>query len=588
MQVTASRARPVDSTTLPQRPNAAFAEHVDSLVAHVDGLSLKDSGDGLVYAALVHFRAGNRERSLALSDQSSWKDVAWPLQALLTHRGGDDQNARKTLQGAFDVANRHVTSWEERNRSALHGGGQITWFFRDWICFLTLLREAEETIEPSTTQFDALPARCEEIAKRKWTQSPETAAFDHALLFGSNNVIAQSRFPQPYLARGRRLAALGRFDEAEADLRMAAGLQPDNPRYAAAHAAFLADRGDIARAADLFAAALRQQSRGPRGRRLGDRGRVARRDDVLEILLQRPPQDGELHGIRGNALARQAAWDEAHAPIPAASRFGATRAPSPLCLCSWAMSRLSRSPVGDRRTCCGNSKRMNRGWLARGTWKPALRPVDAAEATELLGLLQQESGKAERPAQWWFAMGLAQYRGGQFEEAIATLLKARDPQGGWQQDARIWPVLAMAHWRLDRHDEARKWLAWAETWVDLTHRATELPRSIGDVPASVWLNAHVLYLEAKALIDGQAAASEVRQSLASRAERIARRSWRGLRFESSSLGRPPPNRLNAPRTTRPIGMNNSAERRITRQVLRGGGRIPPGRAAEARAGGGVF
>ncbi len=165
------------------------------------------------------------------------------------------------------------------------------------------------------------------------------------------------------------------------------------------------------------------------------------------------------------------------------------------------------------------------------------------EAAELLERLQQNSDKAERPAQWWFAMGLAQYRGEQFGGGRSASIAQGSRPAGWlaANDARIWPVLAMAHWRLNRQDEARWWLARAETWVDMTRRATEVLRSIGDVPASVWLNSHLLYLEAKALIDGAAAVSEVRQSLASRAEanrraELVRTSTRGQNTRLAAAG----------------------------------------------------
>src|SRR4029450_4351550 len=97
---------------------------------------------------------------------------------------------------------------------------------------------------------DALRARCEAIAKRKWTQSPEISACDQALLFN------EARFPWPYLARGRRLVELGRLEEAEADFNEAVELAPNDPDVLAARAVFLADSGKPDRAAADFHAAL--------------------------------------------------------------------------------------------------------------------------------------------------------------------------------------------------------------------------------------------------------------------------------------------------------------------------------------------
>ncbi|MBS0264980.1 MAG: tetratricopeptide repeat protein, partial [Planctomycetes bacterium] len=504
------------------RPNAVFAEHADALVAYVEDLILKDQSVAtLNYSALVHYRAGNRARSLELLNQSSWKAVASPLRALLMHQDGDVQEARKALQEAVDVANRHVAAWDERNRSAFLGDDQITWYSYDWLWFLTLLREAEQAIDHEMVRFDALHARCEVIAKRKWTHSPETAAFDHAVLFGSIHVPGQSRFPQPYVARGQRLAALGRFDEAEADLRIATEIKPDDLHIAAAYGAILAERGAVARAADVLAAALpSSKAKGRAGGSWTIEDELARRDEVLEILLKRHPQDEDVAAIRGMALVRQMRWDEARRAYSGSKptwRSETSLAPLALLLGDAAafVEACRRQADLLRPSLDVKDQALAAAWQVETR---ALKPVDTTEAAELLERLEQNSDTAERPAQWWFAMGLAQYRNERFEEALESLGKARDPKVSWQHDARIWPVLAMAHWRLKRPDEARKWLARAEAWLDMTHRAAVVRRSNGDAPTSIWLNSHVLYLEAKALIDGGAAVSEVRQSLAVRAE----------------------------------------------------------------------
>src|SRR5262249_19632108 len=94
------------------------------------------------------------------------------------------------------------------------------------------------------------------IAKRKWSESPEMAAFDQAVLFGSVDAVGQAKFPQPYLARGRRLAELGRAGEAEADFNKAGELGPGNADVLAPRGVFLADSGRPEKAAADFHAAL--------------------------------------------------------------------------------------------------------------------------------------------------------------------------------------------------------------------------------------------------------------------------------------------------------------------------------------------
>ena len=112
------------------------------------------------------------------------------------------------------------------------------------------------------------------------------------------------------------------------------------------------------------------------------------------------------------------------------------------------------------------------------------------------------------------------YRNGQFEDAIEALGPALVPKDDWQRDAQVWPLLAMACWHLDRDDEARRWLAKSDAWIDLTHRAADIPLSVGpsNTGMDLWLYAHVLHLEAKSLIDGEVAADDVRQRIAASAK----------------------------------------------------------------------
>jgi tetratricopeptide (TPR) repeat protein len=55
----------------------------------------------------------------------------------------------------------------------------------------------------------------------------------------------------------------------------------------------------------------------------------------------------------------------------------------------------------------------------------------------------------------WNTLGVAQYRAGQYREAITSLAKAIEPRKGG--DSYDWLFLAMAHWRLGEKVEARRW-----------------------------------------------------------------------------------------------------------------------------------
>src|SRR5262249_19695693 len=143
---------------------------------------------------------------------------------------------------------------------------------------------------------DALRARCGVIAKAKWAASPETAAFDQALLFGSIDGAAMPKFPQPYLARGKRLAELGRLDEAETAFNRAVELRPDDPDVLAARAVFLADSGKPERAAADFDVALNLIGLKNPQWRCGQpvMQQAVQRNDVFEHLVKLRPLDTEL------------------------------------------------------------------------------------------------------------------------------------------------------------------------------------------------------------------------------------------------------------------------------------------------------
>jgi tetratricopeptide (TPR) repeat protein len=206
------------------RPNPVFTENAATLVAYVDRCLSQQPADWTQnYGALVHYRAGNFERSRALLDRSQSNGNELPLQALLAHQNGNSPAARTFLEEALKLAAEHETSLEQHNRSAFLNSRFVWWL--EWAGFLTMLREAEQTIRGETTQSDALCAHSEAIAKTKWAMSPEMADFDHAILFGSIDSAGLPKFPQPFLARGRRLAELGRADEAEADFKKVAELR---------------------------------------------------------------------------------------------------------------------------------------------------------------------------------------------------------------------------------------------------------------------------------------------------------------------------------------------------------------------------
>ena len=95
----------------------------------------------------------------------------------------------------------------------------------------------------------------------------------------------------------------------------------------------------------------------------------------------------------------------------------------------------------------------------------------AKKATEL----------SKEVASYWNTLGVAQYRAGQWKEAILSLeqaihfdnLNTNSPNNSFNTF-----FLAMAHWQLDEKDEARKWYDQAIEWMEKNEPNNEELRSI--------------------------------------------------------------------------------------------------------------
>jgi serine/threonine protein kinase/WD40 repeat protein len=79
-------------------------------------------------------------------------------------------------------------------------------------------------------------------------------------------------------------------------------------------------------------------------------------------------------------------------------------------------------------------------------------------------LAQEAVELAPKEGMIWNTFGVARYRSGDWQEAIAALTKSMElRKGGNSFD---WFFLAMGHWQLDQEEEARKWYDQAVAWMD--------------------------------------------------------------------------------------------------------------------------
>jgi hypothetical protein len=65
---------------------------------------------------------------------------------------------------------------------------------------------------------------------------------------------------------------------------------------------------------------------------------------------------------------------------------------------------------------------------------------------------------------FWNTLGVALYRVGNWKQAIAALTRSMELRKGG--DSFDWAFLAMAHWRNDEPDAARRWYDRAARWME--------------------------------------------------------------------------------------------------------------------------
>src|SRR5439155_17525669 len=101
----------------------------------------------------------------------------------------------------------------------------------------------------------------------------------------------------------------------------------------------------------------------------------------------------------------------------------------------------------------------NLAWLLATCAEATLRnPKRAVELAREAVALAPQAGYI------WNTLGVAHYRAGEWNAAIAALEKSMALRKGG--DSADWFFLAMAHWQLGEKDEARNWYDQAVEWMD--------------------------------------------------------------------------------------------------------------------------
>jgi serine/threonine protein kinase/WD40 repeat protein/Tfp pilus assembly protein PilF len=97
-------------------------------------------------------------------------------------------------------------------------------------------------------------------------------------------------------------------------------------------------------------------------------------------------------------------------------------------------------------------------------WMLVTCPESHQDVSRALRLAERAVQLTPEQGVYWNTLGVAHYRAGNWKEVIEALAKSMELRRGG--DSFDFFFLAMAHWRLKQHEQARQWYAKAIEWMD--------------------------------------------------------------------------------------------------------------------------
>ena len=222
----------------------------------------------------------------------------------------------------------------------------------------------------------------------------------------------------------------------------------------------------------------------------------------LSPLIDAHPELRGLNTRRGHAFAELGQWDQA------ARDFAQGFEPRSGNLILRHRHALLSLAVGDqaryREVCAGIladfGSTEDADVANEAAWTCVLGPGATEDLTQPLRLA--EKAVAGKPTNDYLnTLGIALYRAGQFEPAIQRLNEAIRVHGK-EGTAADWLFLAMAHHRLGKADEARKWLDKAGRWIDTAQEARSTESTGSGQPWNQRLVIELFRREAETLLKG--------------------------------------------------------------------------------------
>ena len=324
-------------------------------------------------------------------------------------------------------------------------------------------------------------------------------------------------FAEAHGSLGNSLKVRGKHDEAVAEYREAVRLKPEDAIIHYSLGIVLQAQEKLDEAAVSYREAVRLDT--VRGR-VGDA--IDSLVDALKALgrldgavaeyreaVRLKPDDVATMAYLVAMLAERKGWGEI---VTLTLRAVERKPDDPSLRHRLALAQLlSGDREGYRRACTSTVEKFGRseakfiGEAARACLIAPDPGVDLAAPRRLA----EFAANREPKAPWWqYVQGLAFYRAGDFERAIACLNESGKVDPGWDATSLNWPVLAMAHHRLGHGAEARDWLAKARDARG--DRSRGIPAATSRSPWHDREEFSILLRESEELIDGKTTDPAVR------------------------------------------------------------------------------
>jgi tetratricopeptide (TPR) repeat protein len=293
---------------------------------------------------------------------------------------------------------------------------------------------------------------------------------DNAIAEFREAIRVKKDFAEAHRNLGILLQRKGQLDEAVAMLRTAIKLDPKNVRARGSLALALRMQGKLEQAIAEYRQAIKLDPKDARLRNnlataLGSQGRLDETIAQLQSAIELDPKLATAHSNLGAALYRQGKLDQAIAECRKAIELGANDANAHYYLGAALrdLGKLEKAIASYWKAIQINPRFAQQandlGWRLATAPDPKQR--DGRQAVAFAELAVKA---APTEGNYWNTLGAAQYRAGNWKEAVAALEKSMQLRKGG--DAFDWFFLAMAHRQLGDKENAHQWFDQAVQWMD--------------------------------------------------------------------------------------------------------------------------